>query len=116
MKKSILLFSLMLVTVVVFGQEPDTVANDGNFYDKYASLIWPLVSGALAVAVAWLKFRENRFKNAMDTLRVAGDDDSPQGRVITLDEWRGILKGFAAVFGKLTEEEKNEILAKLKGQ
>ena len=109
----------MLVSVMVFGQADSSAVDDepgglAGFYEKYAGIIWTVL-GATGV-IAWLVARYNRLKKAFDMIRVAGDDDSPQGRVITLDEWRGILKGFAAVFGKLTEEEKNEIVATVKAK
>jgi hypothetical protein len=115
-KVNLILLMILGIVAIAFGQtdslgvdEPSGLA---NFYNKYAGVIWTIL--IMSGVGAWLVARYNRLMKAFNTLRVAGDDSSPQGRVITLEEWQGILKGFANVFGKLTDEEKNEIVSNVK--
>lgn len=119
MKTKIVLSVLFLLLMnFVFAQTDTTVVEEQGgfwgFYNKYSAAIFLVLGTSGAAVYFWA--RAKRLLNAIKVLIVAGDDTSPQGKIVTQEEWNGIIAAFKGIFGKLTEEEKNEVVQEIKNK
>ena len=115
----ILVLTNLIGVVNVIAQNDSTEVVESTsgfwgFYNKYATAIWLILGTSGAAVYFWARAR--RVLNFVKVLLVAGDDTSPQGKIITQEEWNGIIAAGKAIFGKLTDEEKNQVVSEIKNK
>lgn len=101
-RKKLILFAIMTLGVVATVFAQDSTATEpggfGGFYDKYKEAIF-IALGAGGV-ITWLMTRLSALRNAVDLLLAAGDEQSQDGKTVSLEEWQGIIAALKAVFWK----------------
>lgn len=88
----------MLVSLVVFGQAPDTVvvqepSGFWGFYEKYSGAIW-MILGLVGVT-AFLSYRTTKVRDALNVIITAAQDGH-----VSEAEFQAIVGAIKKIWGK----------------